>query len=125
MFNERDIERHVRRLEPPPDWHPTIRLFIRLVIVLIGFIVLLMGIVMIVLPGPAFIVIPAGLAILASQFRWAKELLYLVMSFYRWLWRQIKPLWQRVQAWRPARPARPARPSRYVVINRKDEGPLR
>jgi hypothetical protein len=30
---------------------------------------------MIVLPGPAFIVIPAGLAILATEFLWARKLL--------------------------------------------------
>jgi tellurite resistance protein TerC len=30
---------------------------------------------MIVLPGPAFLVIPAGLAILALEFAWAKRLL--------------------------------------------------
>jgi tellurite resistance protein TerC len=40
-----------------------------------GFTVLIIGIAMIVLPGPAVIVIPAGLAILALEFAWAKRLL--------------------------------------------------
>jgi tellurite resistance protein TerC len=31
------------------------------------------GVAMIVLPGPAFIVIPAGLGILALEFAWAKR----------------------------------------------------
>jgi len=47
----------------------------RLVIGLIGFTVLAIGIAMIVLPGPAFIVIPIGLGILATEFIWAKSLL--------------------------------------------------
>ncbi|MFZ3072248.1 MAG: PGPGW domain-containing protein [Thermodesulfobacteriota bacterium] len=47
----------------------------RLIIITIGFTVLLFGIALIVLPGPAFIVIPAGLAILATEFLWAKRLL--------------------------------------------------
>ena len=47
----------------------------RLVIAVIGTSVLLVGIVMIVLPGPAFILIPAGLAILATEFAWARTLL--------------------------------------------------
>ena len=47
----------------------------RLVIGLIGFTVLTIGIAMIVLPGPAFIVIPIGLGILATEFIWAKSLL--------------------------------------------------
>lgn len=32
----------------------------------------LVGIAMIVLPGPAFIVIPAGLGVLALEFAWAR-----------------------------------------------------
>jgi tellurite resistance protein TerC len=47
----------------------------RLVIGLIGFTVLAIGVAMIVLPGPAFIVIPIGLGILATEFIWAKSLL--------------------------------------------------
>lgn len=43
----------------------------RLWIGIIGGTVLIFGIVLIVLPGPAFIVIPAGLAILATEFAWA------------------------------------------------------
>jgi uncharacterized protein (TIGR02611 family) len=41
---------------------------------LAGGTVLLVGIAMLVLPGPAFIVIPAGLAILATEFEWADRL---------------------------------------------------
>lgn len=47
----------------------------RVVITVLGTSVLLVGVAMIVLPGPAFIVIPAGLAILATEFVWAKRLL--------------------------------------------------
>lgn len=44
-------------------------------IALIGGTVLLIGIALIVLPGPAFIVIPVGLAILATEFAWARHYL--------------------------------------------------
>lgn len=47
----------------------------RVIISVVGFTVLFIGIAMIVLPGPAFIVIPLGLAILAGEFVWAKKLL--------------------------------------------------
>jgi tellurite resistance protein TerC len=40
-----------------------------------GFTVLLIGVAMIVLPGPAIIVAPMGLAILATEFVWAARLL--------------------------------------------------
>ena len=38
-----------------------------------GITVLLLGVALIVLPGPAVIVIPLGLAILATEFAWAKH----------------------------------------------------
>ena len=47
----------------------------RMVVAMIGFTVLLVGIAMIVLPGPAVAVIPLGLAILATELLWAKRLL--------------------------------------------------
>lgn len=47
----------------------------RLVVTVIGGTVLLTGIVMIVAPGPATLVIPAGLAILSVEFVWARRLL--------------------------------------------------
>jgi len=39
----------------------------------IGMTVLLFGIVMIALPGPAVIIIPIGFAILATEFAWARR----------------------------------------------------
>ena len=43
--------------------------------IVIGGTVLLLGISLIVLPGPAIIVIPLGLAILATELVWARRLL--------------------------------------------------
>jgi tellurite resistance protein TerC len=45
----------------------------KLIIAIIGGTVLLIGVALIVLPGPAFIVIPIGLAILATEFAWARR----------------------------------------------------
>jgi uncharacterized protein (TIGR02611 family) len=47
----------------------------RLTVIVIGFTVLAAGIAMIVFPGPAIVVIPIGLAILATEFIWARKLL--------------------------------------------------
>jgi tellurite resistance protein TerC len=44
----------------------------RIAISVAGGTVLLIGIVMIVTPGPAFILIPAGLAILGVEYAWAR-----------------------------------------------------
>jgi hypothetical protein len=45
----------------------------KLIVAVIGTTILLLGIVMVVLPGPAFIVIPIGLAVLATEFAWARR----------------------------------------------------
>jgi tellurite resistance protein TerC len=47
----------------------------RLIVIVAGFTVLIVGVAMIVLPGPAVVVIPLGLAILATEFIWARTLL--------------------------------------------------
>ena len=47
--------------------------FKRVMILVVGGTVLAIGVAMILLPGPAFIVIPAGLAILAIEFAWARR----------------------------------------------------
>jgi uncharacterized protein (TIGR02611 family) len=52
----------------------------RIIITIVGFSVLFIGILLIFLPGPAIIVIPAGLSILATEFVWAKNLLEKVKS---------------------------------------------
>ena len=44
----------------------------RIAIAVVGSTVLLIGVVMIVIPGPALIVIPLGLAILGLEFAWAR-----------------------------------------------------
>lgn len=45
-----------------------------------GFTVVLAGLAMLVLPGPALAVIPVGLAMLALQFAWAEKLLEIAVD---------------------------------------------
>ena len=56
----------------------------RVAVAVIGVSVLAFGIALIVLPGPAFIVIPLGLAILATEFLWARRLLRLMKQGSTW-----------------------------------------
>lgn len=51
----------------------TYRLARRIVVALVGTSVVLVGVAMIFLPGPAILVIPAGLAILGLEFAWARH----------------------------------------------------
>ena len=50
----------------------TYRIARRIAIAIVGGSVLLIGIAMIVLPGPAIVVIPMGLGILGLEFAWAR-----------------------------------------------------
>lgn len=45
----------------------------RVVVAIVGFTVLLLGVIMIVTPGPALLLIPGGLAILGIEFAWARH----------------------------------------------------
>lgn len=56
----------------------------KIVIGALGASMLLIGAAMIFLPGPAIIVIPAGLAILATEFAWARGLLRKVKKKIGW-----------------------------------------
>ena len=61
---------------PKRNWlshTPNLRIAKRIVIAVIGGTVTLIGIALIVLPGPAFVVIPIGLSILATEFFWARR----------------------------------------------------
>lgn len=57
------------------------RLLKRILIAVAGGTVLLLGVIMIILPGPALLVIPAGLAILAVEFAWARVVLHKIRAY--------------------------------------------
>ena len=58
------------RSSPKAD---AMKTFKRILVVVVGGTVLAIGVALVVLPGPAFLVIPAGLAILAIEFAWARR----------------------------------------------------
>ena len=57
----------------------------RIIVLVIGLTVLALGAALIVLPGPAFVVIPVGLAILATEFEWARRWLHQIKAGARTL----------------------------------------
>ena len=65
----------IRSLLVFDEQHPlynTYRVAKRIAVGIVGGTVLLFGIALIVLPGPAFVVIPIGLGILGLEFAWAR-----------------------------------------------------
>jgi len=62
----------------------------RVVVAVVGVTIVSVGVALLVLPGPAFIVIPIGLAVLAVEFEWARRLL-----------RQARALWTPPESGKP------------------------
>lgn len=62
-------------LEARRETHRERNRMFRIVFGLAGALVLLGGLVMLVTPGPAFVLIPVGLAMLSMEFVWAERLL--------------------------------------------------
>ena len=65
----------VERLRDQRERHLERPKIVRALYVVVGVTLLLAGIAMLVAPGPAFVVIPIGLAILSLEFTWAERLL--------------------------------------------------
>jgi uncharacterized protein (TIGR02611 family) len=65
----------VKKLERRRETHRDHGKVYRAAFVVAGVVILLGGLAMLVLPGPAFLVIPVGLAILSLEFVWAGRLL--------------------------------------------------
>lgn len=54
----------------------------RLAVALVGSTILAFGLLLVFLPGPAFVVIPIGLAVLALEFAWARRWLAQARALY-------------------------------------------
>jgi uncharacterized protein (TIGR02611 family) len=65
----------VEKLEAQRAEHLERHMVLRVGIAIVGLLVLLGGLIMLVTPGPAFVLIPIGLAILSLEFKWAENLL--------------------------------------------------
>lgn len=55
----------------------------QVIVFIVGGVILIIGLLMLVLPGPAIIFIPLGLAILATEFRWARKWLATARQWLR------------------------------------------
>jgi tellurite resistance protein TerC len=60
-----------------------------MIVGVIGTTVVLFGLALTVLPGPAVVVVPLGLAILATEFAWARQLIRRGGEF----WGQARRRW--------------------------------
>ena len=84
----------VAKVEARREVHRQMHWLPRVMVATAGFFVLLAGLAMLFLPGPAILVIPIGLAILSLEFVWAERLLEKALesgaSFGGWLGRVVR-----------------------------------
>lgn len=70
-----ELPRIVRGLQARRERHLRRPLVVRALVVIAGMALLAAGVVMLIFPGPAFVVIPLGLSLLALEFTWAERML--------------------------------------------------
>ncbi len=75
--------------------HPTMYPVYRVAIIVLGFVVTIGGLALVPLPGPGWLIVFAGIAILASEFEPAERLLHWGKARLKdWTdWLEPKPLW--------------------------------
>ncbi|GAA1694753.1 hypothetical protein GCM10009808_09780 [Microbacterium sediminicola] len=77
--------------------HPRLQIFYRVAVAIFGGILTLVGLVLVPLPGPGWLTVFLGLAVLGTEFHWARRLA-------RWAKRMLDRFW----AWWRARRERSA-----------------
>jgi uncharacterized protein (TIGR02611 family) len=75
MEERRPRPKLIERLEARRATHRERGRLFRIGFGIVGSLVLLAGVIMLVTPGPAFVLIPIGLAMLSLEFVWAERLL--------------------------------------------------
>lgn len=92
---ERGVVDRLRERRERMRARPTVNLAYRIAVGVVGTAVLIVGIILIPYPGPGWLIVIAGLAILASEFERAQRALQFVKRYYdgwsSWLSRQ--PRW--------------------------------
>jgi uncharacterized protein (TIGR02611 family) len=82
MSSRRSVKgtwKKIRRVLRLDELSPAVR---KIIIGIVGGCVLVAGLALLFLPGPAFVVIPLGLAILATEFSWAR---YYLKKARKWV----------------------------------------
>lgn len=78
--------------------YPWLDLVYKIVITVLGVLIVIIGLILVPLPGPGWLIVFIGLTVLGSEFHWARRVL-------AWLRRILARFWERWRAWRASRAA--------------------
>lgn len=83
---DRPVRRALRRLRTGMSRHPILERVYRVAVAVFGGVLALGGLVLVPLPGPGWLVVFLGLAVLGTEFHWARRIA-------DWLKRQLDRFW--------------------------------
>lgn len=92
------VAKRARLFRARLNLHPRLRTAYKVVIGVIGMAIVIIGIIDIPLPGPGWLIVFLGLAILGTEFPLAHR-------FNMWVQRKLHEFWARFRAWRARRAA--------------------
>ena len=75
---------------------PWLDTFYKVLVTALGLAIVALGLLLVPLPGPGWLIVFLGLTLLGSEYHWARRLL-------AWLRRVLARFWERWNAWRAAR----------------------
>jgi len=101
---DRPIRRLIRRARAWLGTHPRLEFAYRVGVGLVGGVLAVGGLVLVPLPGPGWLVVFLGLAVLGTEFRWARRIA-------AWLKRLLDRFWTWWRARRARRDAEKAAPT--------------
>lgn len=77
---------------------PWVEVLYRVIITVFGGLIVIVGLILVPLPGPGWLIVFIGLTVLGSEYHWARRLL-------GWLRMALAKFWERWRAWRARRRA--------------------
>ncbi|MBL3685798.1 TIGR02611 family protein [Leucobacter zeae] len=80
---------------------PWLNTLYKVLVTVLGVVVVVVGLILVPLPGPGWLIVFIGLTILGTEYHWARRLL-------GWLRRTLARFWERWNLWRAARRERKA-----------------
>jgi uncharacterized protein (TIGR02611 family) len=105
---ERRLRRRMRLMREWVSAHPRMEFAYRAGIAVVGVVMVIGGLILVPLPGPGWLIVFLGLAVLGTEFHWARRLT-------GWLKRQLDRFWTWWHARRTRKAAAKAAAVRYEV----------
>lgn len=95
----RGVGRFMHRWRERIRRRPWLNVVYRVLVTVLGVAIVVIGLILVPLPGPGWLIVFLGLTLLGTEYSWARRML-------GWLRRVLARFWERWNAWRAERRAR-------------------